>query len=880
MILKNIKNNIYLFSLALLTYFAWSCTDNDFKTQGNSIGSEGYISITTEGLTRDTQDGEDIYNENAIKNYILVFYTEKDENCSEPQYIYKDKVNATSSVNVRVPIPIDAIDKVLPNNANKCQVFALVNLSDEDFNKVDVSLLTIDGNTASLANIKEFRVKCDFGSIDDAVESFVMKNKNDKTVDVTYNSATKTLTGTIEVTRLASKLRLWLGIAPKIYVTNTGKTYISIDDTGVEGENESEKEAAFINSGGRICTPVLPGSSSELELVKEPELKLKNGAGTARIDCKVATSAEDKSITSRELSKEDLFTSAKPKKFQTTGDDFKWSSAASSSVNYDYVNKHPLYSYPNQWINTPDEEQQSSMELAITWNEISRDKPEGNKVTYYYELPINKKGNPADCMLPNTYYRVGLSIGVLGNIDNGDPLEIEDATWEVIDWKTEDIKMSLKETRYLIFDQTEFVMNAVEDIEIPFVTSHDVELTEVLLYYYRFNETYMFEGNRSYVGQPSVLIVDNIYYQESLKRGEILYTIDNDYLKKGIIKFHHPLNEIEGRNSGGTFSSQKKNIVYFAETGDPALSKFDIYISLIHKDELLKENTKFKETVHIVQYPSIYIEPEYNDSYKAGGDIKERYAYTFINGEYKDDLVNTDTNDTWLILSGLSGYTPNMYVLTITQLGENEAYMIGDPRSLDYNNLLSSESFTNPNDCNPHTVFNLISRAEVDRSPVKASRKYNTDYTTLAFYYPTEESERTDNMIAPKLRVASGYGRGVAVPRDQAHYKCATYQEYGYPAGRWRLPTKAELGYFNTLSKKKKIPQLFDQTDNGYWTSQGQIKVTDNGLEEVNNLDQSFVRCVYDEWYWVDDKGDKDKCDPTIFTWGDKPKDNVQPSSY
>lgn len=178
---------------------------------------------------------------------------------------------------------------------------------------------------------------------------------------------------------------------------------------------------------------------------------------------------------------------------------------------------------------------------------------------------------------------------------------------------------------------------------------------------------------------------------------------------------------------------------------------------------------------------------------------------------------------------------PYMYVVTVSSLPKGTSYVIGDPRQDTYTNL--SYSFSN------------------------TSWLYGSDHR-LTYYYPTykDDSDRSvSNMIAPSFRIASSYGVASTMSYSDAQKRCAAYQEDGYPAGRWRIPTKAEIEYMAKLAKDGKIPVLLS-TDSYYWGSNGQAYKPD-GTPSTSN---SFIRCVYDEWYW------KDKCTKTTFTWGDK----------
>lgn len=119
-------------------------------------------------------------------------------------------------------------------------------------------------------------------------------------------------------------------------------------------------------------------------------------------------------------------------------------------------------------------------------------------------------------------------------------------------------------------------------------------------------------------------------------------------------------------------------------------------------------------------------------------------------------------------------------------------------------------------------------------------------------------------MIAPVFRIASSYGVTNAINFDDATRRCATYQEDGYPAGRWRIPTQAEIWYMVKLASDGKIPQLLTTTSY-YWGGDGRAyKPSVDYSAPTTSTSRSYVRCVYDEWYW------QDKCAKTTFTWGDK----------
>ena len=113
--------------------------------------------------------------------------------------------------------------------------------------------------------------------------------------------------------------------------------------------------------------------------------------------------------------------------------------------------------------------------------------------------------------------------------------------------------------------------------------------------------------------------------------------------------------------------------------------------------------------------------------------------------------------------------------------------------------------------------------------------------------------------IAPRFMVSSRWGRQVYGETSYENIKkrCATYQEAGYPAGRWRLPTEAEVVFIMSLQRYGFIEQLFNNNAR-YWIADGNY-ITTNGTN-INvytppyqgNSGQSS-RCIYDLWYWGED---------------------------
>lgn len=322
--------------------------------------------------------------------------------------------------------------------------------------------------------------------------------------------------------------------------------------------------------------------------------------------------------------------------------------------------------------------------------------------------------------------------------------------------------------------------------------------------------------------------------------------IVNAVLKKPVL---NPLNSADATISSYTLNTTKvdeQDYIYFMHELDNEWSdtdkSYDYVPYTLELDIRHKDNPNFIEHVKIVQYPAMYV--DYNKNGGTGNSnpkTDKDYGYVWVNkGRNQYGNVHGLT---------ASNKNPNMYIITTTALPQNSKYVIGDPRNTSINNNLGNQ--------------NSDWSASAPTLPASNERR-------LSFYYPTDNTNRTKNMIAPKFRVASSYGVTSVSKYNDMLKRCASYQEYGYPAGRWRMPTHAELDYIVKLSAEGKIPKLFnddgDSPIGNYFCAHGVAYPKEEGYVNTLPLDNNEhgVRCVYDEWYWTD------KCDISTFTWGDK----------
>lgn len=379
-------------------------------------------------------------------------------------------------------------------------------------------------------------------------------------------------------------------------------------------------------------------------------------------------------------------------------------------------------------------------------------------------------------------------------------------SYTVVNWKDESFDAGLVRPTYLVVEETKVVMNNVDTYLVGYDSSDNI--TAVI----------------TSVTKPD-------YSSEKIET-TIIYSGD------GVSS----VSPKTGNTSPFTISYTDDHIVLSHTLNNNSTSNQYDYVPYTIRVKVT--NGIFTEYIDYIQYPAMYIVAEANTDYTDGGGTSNKDGYVYINGNGSGG----DEGTMWGSITGLSGNNanPNMYVINVSSLETND-YLIGDPRSLD----------------GTETVTIGTRESWADAPNLSSGQTVSGPQN----YYPT--SANTANIIAPKFRIASSYGKTSDISSANAKKRCASYQEDGYPAGRWRVPTKAEIKFMTQISAKGYIPALFN---NGgyYWNASGTMSVPNNNDGTVDEATSAgwnsvFVRCVYDEWYWTD------KCDRNTFTWGDKP---------
>ena len=285
----------------------------------------------------------------------------------------------------------------------------------------------------------------------------------------------------------------------------------------------------------------------------------------------------------------------------------------------------------------------------------------------------------------------------------------------------------------------------------------------------------------------------------------------NENTQKGIIDIVHRFSD----------SNDAKEQNYYR----PWYINFDIY----NKEGLYVQN------IEIIQYPAIYIVADYNAANNEDGS-SNGHSHRFVNGTKQG---YTDNNTYLGGITDIANYTGNtnrnrnQYTIHVTRLGTDYNYSIGDPRDLTIN----------------------------DSKGVEYTDLQGGEDRSVTNYYPTKTTTDVNNMISPVYRIASSWGVTYDISYENAQKRCASYQENGYPAGRWRIPTEAEIQFIVDLSPTY-IPELFS---GNYWAASK--RYYSSNTNTFGNANGTYaVRCIYDEWYWSENKIEN----IYDFTWGDE----------
>ena len=799
--------------------------------------------------------GEAALNENLLSSVEVFMYPDGGTGSDAVVHAYFTNVQTTANYNVSITDGIVAM--LCPNNAEKFRIYAIANYprivaAVEGDDPEDLSNTSVPTLEAKLQSIEMTG-----SNVSTPQSKFLMATDGALLSERVNPRNTTVVTNTVRLKRVAAKVSILVRVADEYEFDNT---IIISGDTTVRHERwnpDLNGMKIYLVNGSK--TGQVSGLPIENQVpFQYQELQFKHGNSDGEVY---------------------PYTSYAPRldnqgnKVYDANGDLIFDATTESGIFY--PSTYPFYSYPKQWNYGADDE--PYLKLVIPWVR-QRDDNQGIsqlQKQYYYRVYCPGTPNPSGSegaydaeFIRNNWYKILLNVGILGSETDGGEVTLS-GSYYIVDWQerekgttqqgqTEptgvndsDKEAEIKGARYLFVNDQFFELFNIEDLSIPYITSDDCEIADVYAKKYKFNSS---QKDSTDTRNPAEWDID-IHLETTLTGGHIV--------------LNHPLNN----DTNGT--------------------EYDVSPYYITFTLRQRSNHNYAKTITVYQYPAIMIDLERND-----GSASNDHGHTYVNNGQRLSWVGNT--------SGTSSGTNtnfNMVIIETTVLPPDSKYMLGDPRTsyvdnIYYhnrgNNLNNNSTYNSGNNYETWPNVTDAQRANTNNKWSYSSTSVQGNNRQLSWYYPVDRTSAANNIIAPRFRVASSHGATNALNYQNAFRRCASYQEAGYPAGRWRLPTVAEVTYAMKLNADGKIERLFGSSgtnNNGkyslYWCNSGYISVRDGEDAqskqpptaypgETTSSENVYVRCVYDDWYWdgmtITVNGttkDVSKVDVGTFTWGD-----------
>ena len=501
----------------------------------------------------------------------------------------------------------------------------------------------------------------------------------------------------------------------------------------------------------------------------------------------------------------------------------------------DYKYSHiPFYSYPCAWSDLSD--YATTVVFRIAW----RIQGESGYQWKKYQLSPNISTLNLE---RNKYYRTFVNVRSLGGADKESFVVIPECDYEILPWMNEGasgggqgiVPGELITYKYLVMDHPEQTINNETTVYFSYVSSSPIASVRIttIQYYKNSDEDPLKSQN------VNTLITDD-EKTVSTNAGNITINKSNP----GYVTFYHSLDNMYSAvtinatitNEDGctqdvtVVQNPSISLIREAESGDVFVNG---YFARVANSPF---GTRFSQGGN-----SYYRDPKstYNNSNAVTMPNPSReYGTTIYAGATSGSLSTYYTTEIRISSFNTSN---NTYTYTYNNTQHTEVYRIGDPRKTTEEVYGSSWSLY------PYLYYNGTNQGATDNweQPLKI--------------LTTSQAAEDQNIVAPKFLVSSSLNAMLTtgLPTfDQAVSRAAVYQEAGYPAGRWRIPTEAEMAFIVARQQDGTIPDLY-VANSDYWSGSGRLMTISSSGTSITlkngNNDKQSVRFVYDLWYWGDE---------------------------
>lgn len=842
-----------------------SCTENigqiDTPSNGNMV-----LTVYNSTITKAITDPDGLEYERELKSLDCFFYVngQTDDACVYYQRFDPVPDNALDDGKAEIPLNVSdvVLNAIFPGSNTTCEVFIIANLPANSAYESGAAGTDVPTLNKILLSMEED------GTYDAVGKPFAMAGLDVATK--TEVDSKVSVEGTVPLYRAAAKITISVNIPENIITEVTqfdGMGNILRDENG-----DPIKEP-------QTMTPVFIENQSGTDVVAL-ESAFHNGVNKTYLRADYVDEDGNSLIAEADYFETDLWRYEALGEIPATG---------TAPKQYVYTCEVPFYSYARAWERGSDDA--AYLSFRMPW----RNDATGVHRTYYYQIPINITDNRFE---PNHWYDITANIGVLGSTVESQPLLIGEMSFYVLDWTTEpespygdryeDIVME-KYTYLVVPEKRIEIYNSDIDV-IRYEASHKIGL--------RMNTSRkpieILGGtttNSSYYINCSTNPAEIAAVPNGITdTGNFTIEVDHNNLQTGDITYEY---HIPQGNTGDVYSPV---FVYFTIwldfDGDGTLdTDYAADYEGVREDE-------FVEDVTIVQYPPIYIIPD-----------PSTLRSIYVNGDqsHSSSMNNVDLDGYKLGAStGVKNFDGNnettnnsMYVINVTAFNSTDFF---------YAPPLNANGYLNYNDgiTNPSVRYDyIIGDPRQQNNAIAGGGIWARDWATgkdfnggadrkLQYYYPTESTGNNFQVIAPQYRIVSfNNASGKNCTPESAAMRCASVQEDGFPAGRWRLPTVAEVRFIIELQKLNVIEDIFLSGSSYYATAayagaDQLVTLRQNGNDIQWNKRSSgiSVRCVYDEWYWGSEReaivnpnpdwsvrdvnGVTHYGDEYLFTWGDE----------